>query len=78
MPIGANLRATDSGQRSLAGVTANVVELAKIQRALACESLALRHHSRGVLACYPNGAEKAKSQHRGFLALYSTSEEQQP
>lgn len=73
LPIGQNLRDTDARQRSLAGPQLNAAELAKVQKALACDSLAMRWHSRGVVSLYPDGIEK--SPHRGYLATYSSSEE---
>lgn len=74
LPMGGeSLRATDLRQKNLRGPQLNAAELAKIQKALACESLAMRWHSRGVVSLYPDGVEN--SPHRGYLSVWSSTEE---
>lgn len=74
LPMGGeSLRATDLRQKNLRGPQLNAAELAKIQKALACESMAMRWHSRAVVSLYPDGVEQ--SPHRGFLALWGSTED---
>lgn len=72
LPMWQDLRAADKAERSLAGVHLDAKELAKVQAALGCESMAMRHHSRGVVSLYPEGREDALA--RGFLLLFGVAE----
>lgn len=72
---GLNLRKRNKAQRSLAGLALDGALLALVQKALATESLAIRHAAPHVLSLYPAGDDSDQDPDRlGFLATVGGGE----
>lgn len=68
---GQNLRASNKHQRSLAGIGLDAEQLARVQKALGSECLAVRLASKGVLSLYPGDDADGDPDQIGFLALFA-------